>query len=55
MIIIDMGYAYFGVVLDDAWHVCRAPPIAKWMCGEPALLIRDWVEANGGRIIAITP
>jgi hypothetical protein len=49
MYIIDIDYAYFGIEIEKGKCV-SAPPIGKWMIGQPLFKIMSWVNKKKGKV-----
>jgi len=50
MYIIDINYAYFGIEVEKG-KCTAAPPIGKWMIGQPLFKIIAWVNKKNGKVI----
>lgn len=50
MYVIDINYAYFGIETENG-KCTKAPPIAKWMIGQPIFKIISWVNKKNGKIV----
>ena len=48
--IADIGYACFGVVVEDD-IVKEAPPIAKWLLGRNISKLKSYVKQRNGKLV----
>jgi hypothetical protein len=46
----DIGYACFGVVVEDD-IVKDAPPIARWLLGKNVEKLKSYVKQRNGKLV----
>jgi hypothetical protein len=48
--IADIGYAYFGVIVDND-IVKEAPPIVMWLLGKNVSKLKSYVKQRNGKLL----